>query len=73
MKACTHRQETRDKRQMQPAPMLLVGLNDQLRQAYNMIPTNLHKRNPPKYKQTPLWGSKLTIGKNVTCSYNVEI
>ena len=55
-------QHMRQKR-IQPAPTLLVGPDGQLRQAYN-------ERNPPKYKQTPLWGSKLTMGKTVTCSYN---
>ena len=54
----------------QPTPTLLVGPDGQLRQAYNVIPTSLHERNPPKYKQTPLWGSKLIMGKTVTCSYN---
>jgi len=63
---------TWNKRQVQPTPMLLVGPNGQ-GDKLTMKSYKLKMKIPPNYKQTPLWGSKLTIGKNVTCSYNIEI
>ena len=62
---------TRDTKQMQPAPMLLVDPNGQ-GDKLTMSPMSFKLKSHPTIDKTPLWGSKLTIGKSVTCSYNME-
>jgi len=57
MKACTQRQETRDKRQVQPTPMLLVGPNGQ-GDKLTIDSYELESKFPPNYRQNPTLGQQ---------------